>query len=64
MPKMKSHSGSTKRFKLTGTGKVRYRKAWQNHRRRKSDQNLQLLGRMQVVPHSELNHLRRTLPFL
>lgn len=31
MPKMKSHSGSKKRFKLTGTGKVRGRSAFSSH---------------------------------
>ena len=27
MPKMKSHSGAAKRFKVTGTGKVKYNKS-------------------------------------
>ena len=31
MPKMKSHSGAKKRFKLTGTGKVRARHAYSSH---------------------------------
>ena len=31
MPKMKSHSGSKKRFKLTGTGKVQARHAYSSH---------------------------------
>lgn len=31
MPKMKSHSGSAKRFKVTATGKIRRRKAYMNH---------------------------------
>ena len=31
MPKMKSHSGATKRFRLTGTGKVIRRRANMNH---------------------------------
>jgi large subunit ribosomal protein L35 len=31
MPKMKSHRGAAKRFKLTGTGKVIRRKATGNH---------------------------------
>ena len=31
MPKMKSHSGATKRFRLTGTGKVVRRKAGRRH---------------------------------
>jgi large subunit ribosomal protein L35 len=31
MPKMKSHRGAAKRFRLTGTGKVMRRKATGNH---------------------------------
>lgn len=31
MPKMKSHSGSTKRFRVTGTGKVMRRRANRQH---------------------------------
>ena len=31
MPKMKSHSGAKKRFKVTGTGKVHGRHAYSSH---------------------------------
>lgn len=31
MPKMKTHKGAAKRFKTTGTGKLRRRKANKNH---------------------------------
>jgi large subunit ribosomal protein L35 len=31
MPKMKPHSGSSKRFKLTGSGKLRRQKANRRH---------------------------------
>lgn len=31
MPKMKSHSGAKKRFKLTASGKVRGRSAFSSH---------------------------------
>jgi large subunit ribosomal protein L35 len=31
MPKMKTHSGTKKRFKLTGTGKIKRRKAFTSH---------------------------------
>jgi large subunit ribosomal protein L35 len=31
MPKMKTHSGAGKRFRLTGTGKVMRRRANRNH---------------------------------
>ena len=31
MPKMKTHSGAKKRFRVTGTGKVMHRKAGRKH---------------------------------
>jgi len=31
MPKMKTHSGANKRFRLTGSGKVMRRRANRNH---------------------------------
>ncbi len=31
MPKMKTHSGAKKRFRLTGTGKVRARHSFSSH---------------------------------
>ncbi len=31
MPKLKTHSGAAKRFKKTGTGKVKRGKAFQRH---------------------------------
>ncbi len=35
MPKMKTHKGAAKRFKVSGGGKVRRRKAWRGHNRHK-----------------------------
>ena len=31
MPKMKTHKGAAKRFKVTGTGKIMRRKAFRSH---------------------------------
>jgi large subunit ribosomal protein L35 len=31
MPKMKTHSGASKRFKLTGTGKIKRKSAYKSH---------------------------------
>lgn len=31
MPKMKTHSGAKKRFKITGTGKITHRRAGKRH---------------------------------
>lgn len=31
MPKMKTHRGAAKRFKITGTGKIQRRRAYKRH---------------------------------
>ena len=31
MPKLKSHSGAKKRFRVTGTGKIKHKKAYARH---------------------------------
>ena len=38
MPKIKTHSGAKKRFKLTATGKVAYKKIGRGHLLRKKNQ--------------------------
>lgn len=35
VPKMKTHKGAAKRFKVTGSGKILRRKAWRGHNRHK-----------------------------
>jgi large subunit ribosomal protein L35 len=35
MPKMKTHRGAAKRFKVTGSGRIQRRKAWRGHNRNK-----------------------------
>jgi large subunit ribosomal protein L35 len=50
MPKMKTHSGSKKRFKLTGTGKVRARHSFSSHiLEKKSPKRKRHLGRPAFV---------------
>jgi large subunit ribosomal protein L35 len=50
MPKMKTHSGAKKRFKVTATGKVRGRKAYSSHiLEKKSPKRKRRLGRPAVI---------------
>ncbi len=50
MPKMKTHSGAKKRFKLTATGKVRGRKAYSSHiLEKKSPKRKRRLGQPAVI---------------
>ena len=40
MPKLKTKSGAKKRFRLTGTGKVRMNHSYKNHGMRKRPQKM------------------------
>ena len=37
MPKMKTHKGAAKRFRRSGGGKIRHRRAWRGHNRYKKN---------------------------
>jgi large subunit ribosomal protein L35 len=52
MPKMKTHSGAAKRFRLTGTGKVMRRRANRNHllEHKPSRRTRRLSGEVQLAP--------------
>ncbi len=52
MPKMKTHSGAAKRFRLTGTGKVMRRRANMNHllEHKPSRQTRRLSGEQPLAP--------------
>ena len=51
MPKQKSHSGASKRFKKTGTGKLRRNKANRNHmlEKKSSKRKARFLGDADVA---------------
>jgi large subunit ribosomal protein L35 len=61
MPKMKSHSGAAKRFRVTPTGKVMRRKATGNHMlgKKSSDRKRRVSGMAQVGPETRV--VRRIL---
>lgn len=63
MPKMKTHKGSAKRFKLTGNGKIRRRKAYSNHLFiSKTPKQKRNLRRSALVDETNEKRLRRLLP--
>jgi len=62
VPKMKSHKGARSRFKVTGTGKIRRRKANMNHfLGKKSSSQKRRLNQMDVVDKSDVKRIRRML---
>jgi large subunit ribosomal protein L35 len=62
MPKMKTHSGSAKRFRLTGTGKVIRRRANMNHllEHKSSRRTRRLSGEMTLAP-SDVKKIKKLL---
>ena len=62
MPKMKSHRGASKRFKLSATGKVRRSQA--NHRHiltKKSRARKRTLGQQVNITSADAKRMRRLL---
>ncbi|MGH3849332.1 MAG: 50S ribosomal protein L35 [Pseudonocardiaceae bacterium] len=51
MPKMKTHSGAAKRFRVTGTGKIMRRKAFRAHllEKKSSTRTRRLAGAAEVT---------------
>jgi large subunit ribosomal protein L35 len=65
MPKMKTNRGAAKRFKATGTGKIRRSKAFTSHilttKSTKRKRNLRQSG---LVDASNTKAVKRMLPYL
>jgi large subunit ribosomal protein L35 len=62
MPKMKTHSGAKKRFKVTGTGKVRARHPFTSHiLEKKSPKRKRALGRPAIVSADDVPRIKRML---
>ena len=62
MPKMKTHSGAKKRFKVTGRGKVRGRHAFTSHiLEKKSAKKKRALGRPALLSQDDVPRVKRLL---
>ncbi len=62
MPKMKSHSGAKKRFKVTGSGKIKRKSAGLNHILAKQKQKIKRqLGKDQFVSQADKSRVERLL---
>ena len=62
MPKMKTHSGAKKRFKVTATGKVRGRHAFTSHiLEKKSPKRKRQLGEPMIVSADDAPRIKRLL---
>ena len=62
MPKMKTHRGAAKRFKVTGSGKIRRRNAFLNHiLEKKGADRKRRLGRPSMVSPADTPKVKRLL---
>lgn len=62
MPKMKTHKGTVKRFKVTGRGKLRRRKQGGQHlRRKKSKRTVRTYDKTLPVSSADRKRIRRAL---
>jgi large subunit ribosomal protein L35 len=62
MPKMKTHSGAKKRFKVTAKGKVRGRHAFTSHiLEKKSPKHKRQLGRPAILSKDDVPRVKRLL---
>ena len=64
MPKMKTHSATKKRFKITGTGKVTFKKSGRSHHlSSKNSKRLRSLRRKGVLPAAVEAHIKKVMPY-
>jgi large subunit ribosomal protein L35 len=62
MPKMKTHSGAKKRFKITGSGKVRARHAFSSHiLEKKSPKHKRDLGKPLLLSDHDTPRVKKLL---
>ena len=63
MPKMKTHTGAKKRFKVTGTGKVKRLKAFKSHilTKKTSKRKRNLRRSTTVATNGEAKNIKRLI---
>ncbi|MBR1477855.1 MAG: 50S ribosomal protein L35 [Lachnospiraceae bacterium] len=65
MPKMKSSKAAAKRFKLTGTGKLKRSKAYKSHiLTKKSTKRKRNLRQSAVTDATNVKNMKKILPYL
>ena len=63
MPKMKSNSGAKKRFKVTGSGKIKRKKAFKRHiLTKKSSKTKRQLGKSTLVTKADEAKVKALIP--
>lgn len=64
MPKMKTHRGAAKRFKVTGSGKIVKNNSFKSHiLEKKSAKRKRHLRHAEVISESDVKRVKRMLPY-
>jgi large subunit ribosomal protein L35 len=64
MPKMKSNSGAKKRFRVTGTGKIKRKKAFKRHiLTKKSSKTKRKLTGTTIVTDADAPKVKALIPY-
>ncbi len=62
MPKMKTHSSAKKRFKVTGTGKIKRKHAYKSHiLTKKTTKQKRALTHSAIVSSADMNRVEKML---
>jgi large subunit ribosomal protein L35 len=65
MPKLKTHRGAAKRFKVTATGKIKRGKGFKSHiLTGKSAKRIRTLRKPALVSESDRANIKKLLPYL
>jgi large subunit ribosomal protein L35 len=65
MPKVKTHRGAAKRFKLTATGKVKRSKAFASHiLTKKTTKRKRTLRKATLVDSANLKEIKKLIPYM
>ena len=65
MPKMKTNRAAAKRFKVTGTGKLKRSKAYKRHiLTKKTRKNKRNLRKAELVDMTNVKAMRKILPYM
>lgn len=65
MPKLKTKRAAAKRFRMTGSGKIRRRKAFKNHllEHKSAKQTRRRLSQLSLVHESDEKEVKLMLPY-
>ncbi len=65
MPKLKTRKAAAKRFRATGSGKIRRRKAFKNHMlEHKTSARKSRISKLSLVSEEDAGNVRLMMPYL